>query len=124
MACLSGDASLKDTRRASPVQLAVAKDVGFGSPRESSGLGPIRGKLSSDEAIKERDSPVHALVGLGRLRVDFHDLGLGRRGHGDRGGLGPCDGLDRWALSCHRGVVNGRLVEVSGEDVQGDQGPC
>ena len=89
---------MEDARWASPVQLAVAKDVSFGSSRKPSGLGPVCRKLSSNEAIKEWDSPVHALVGLGRLCVDFHDLGLGRRGLVDRGGLEPYGGLDRWAL--------------------------
>ena len=100
MACLGGDAPLKDTRWALPVQLAVAEDVSFGSSRKPLGPGPIRRKHSSNEAIKEQDSPVYTLVGLGRLRVDFHGLGLGRRGFGDRGGLGPYSGLDRWALFC------------------------
>jgi hypothetical protein len=89
---------LEDARWASPVQLAVAEDVSFGSSRKPSGFGPVYRKLSPNEAIKERDSPVHALVGLGRLRIDFHGLELGRGGLGDRGGLGPYGGLDRWAL--------------------------
>ena len=114
---------MEDARWASPVQFAVAENISLGSPSKPSGFGPVSGKLSSDEAIKERDSPVRALVGLGRLRVDFHDLGLGRRGLDDRGGLGPCSGLDRWALFHRRGVVDGRLVEVSGKDVRGDRGP-
>ena len=84
---------MEDVRWASPVQLAIAEDVSLGSPSKPSGFGPVCGKLSSNEAIKERDSPVRALVGLGRLRVDFHDLGLGRRSLGDRGGL------DCWASS-------------------------
>ena len=109
---------MEDTRWASPVQLAVAEDVSFGSSCKPSGFGPLCRKLSSNEAIKERDSPVRALVGLGRLRVDFHGLELGR------GGLGPYGGLDRWALFRCRGIVDGRLVEVSGEDVRGDRGPC
>jgi len=115
---------LENARWASPVQLAIVEDISFGSSRKPSGFGPVCRKLSSNEAIKERDSPVHALVGLGRFHIDFHDLGLGSRGFGDRGGLGPCVGLDRWALFCRRGVVDGRLVEVSGEDVRGDRGPC
>ena len=86
---------MKDARWASPIQLAVAKDVSFGSSHKPSGFGPVYRKLSSNEAIKEWDSPVHALVCLGRFRVDFHDLGLGQRGLGDRGGLEPCGGLDR-----------------------------
>ena len=98
MACLGGDAPLEDTRWASPIQLAIAEDISFGSSCKPSGFGPVCRKLSSNEAIKERDSPVHALVGLERLRVDFHGLGLGRRGLGDRGGLRPCGGLDWWAL--------------------------
>jgi len=92
---------LEDARWALPVQLAVAKDISFGSSRKPSGFGPVCRKLSSNEAVKERDSPVHALVGLGRLRVDFHDLGLGRRSFGDRGGLKPYGGLDRWAPFYH-----------------------
>ena len=83
---------MEDTRWAPPVQLAIAEDVGFGSPRKPSGLGPVCRKLSSNEAIKERDSPVRALVNLGRLRVDFHGLRLSRRGLSDRGGLEPKDG--------------------------------
>ena len=83
-----------------PVQLAVAEDVSFGSPCKPSGFGPVCRELSPDEVIKERDTPVRTLVGLGRLRVDFHDLGLGRRSLGDRRGLEPCGGLDRWALFC------------------------
>ena len=89
---------MEDARWASPVQLAVAEDVSFGSSRKTSGFGPVCKKLSSNEAIKEWDLPVHALVGLGRLCVDFHGLELGRGGLDGRGGLGPCGGLDRWAL--------------------------
>ena len=88
---------MEDARWALSVQLAVAEDISFGSSRKPSGLGLVCRKLSSNEAIKEWDSPVHALVGLGRLRVDFHGLELGLRGLGDRGGLRPCGGLDRWA---------------------------
>ena len=108
---------MEDARWASPVQFAVAENVSLGSPSKPSGFGPVSGKLSSNEAIKERDSPVHALVGLGRLCADFHGLKLGH------GGLGPFGGLDRWALFCRRDVVEGRLVEVSGEDIRGDRGP-
>ena len=115
---------MEDARWALSVQLTVADDVSFGSSRKPSGFGPVCRKLSLNEAIKEWDSLVHALVGLGRLHVDFHDLGLGRRGLGDRGGLGPCGGLDRWALFHHRGVVNGRLVEVSSEDVRASLPVC
>ena len=115
---------MENTRWAMPIQLAVAEDVSPGSSRKLSGLGPVRGKLSSHEVIKKRDSPVRALVGLGRLRVDFHGLGLGHKVLGDRGGLGPYGGLDRWALLCRRDVVDGRLVEVSGKDVRGDRGLC
>ena len=86
---------MEDTRWASPVQLVVAEDVSFGSSRKPSGFSPVCRKLSSNEAIKEWDSPVCALVGLGRLHVDFHDLGLGHGGLGDRGGLGTCGGLNR-----------------------------
>jgi hypothetical protein len=124
LAYLGGDAPLEDARWASPVQLAVTEDISFGSSRKPSGFGPIYRNLSSNKAIKERDSPVCALVSLGRLRVDFYGLGLGRRGLGDRGGLRPYGGLDRWALFRRRGIVDGRLVEVSGEDVRGDRGPC
>ena len=74
---------MEDARWASSVQLAVAEDVSFGSSHKPSGFGPVCRKLSSNEAIKERDSPVRALVGLRRLHVDFHDLGLSRRGLGD-----------------------------------------
>ena len=65
---------MEDARWASPIQLAVAKDVSFGSSRKPSGFGPVYRKLSSNEAIKERDSPVRALVGLERFHIDFHDL--------------------------------------------------
>ena len=91
---------MEDARWASPVQLTVAEDISFGSSCEPSGFGPVYRKLSSNEAIKEWDSPVHVLVGLGRFWVDFHDLGLDRMSLGDRGGLEPCGGLDRWALFC------------------------
>ena len=97
---------MEDVGWASPVQFAIAEDVSFGSSRKPSGLGPVCRKLSSNEAIKEQDSPVHALVGLGRLHVDFHGLGLGRRGLSDGGGLEPCGGLDWWALFCRRGIVH------------------
>ena len=60
-----------------PVQLTVAEDVSFGLSRKPSGFGPVCRKLSPSEPIEEWDSPVCVLVGLGRLRVDFHDLGLG-----------------------------------------------
>ena len=115
---------MEDARWASSVQLAVAEDVSFGSSREPLGLGPIHRKHFSNEAIKERSSPVRVLIGLGRSCVDFHGLKLGGGGLGDKGGLGPCDGLNRWALFYHRGVADGGLVEVSSEDVWGDRGPC
>ena len=115
---------MENTGWAMPIQLAVAEDVGLGSLCKPSGLGPVSRKLSSNKAIKERDSPVHALVTLGRFRIDCHGLGLGSRGLGDRGGLGPYGGFDQWALFHRRGIVNGRLVEVSGKDVRGDRGPC
>ena len=110
---------MEDARWASPVQLAIAEDVSLGSSRKPSGFGPVCRELSLDEAIKERDPPIHALVGLGRLCVYFHNLGLGHGGLGDRGGLEACGGLDRWALFRCRGIVDLRLVEVSGEDVRG-----
>ena len=108
---------MEDAGRASLVQLVVAEDVSFGSSRESLGLGPVRRKHSSNEAIKERNSPVHTLIGLGRPCVDFHGLGLGHRGLGGRGGLGPYGGLDRWARFCRRGVADRGLVQVSGKYV-------
>ena len=93
LAFLGGDASLEDARWASSVQLAVAEDVSFGSSRKPSGFGPVCRKLPSDEAIKERDLPVRALVGLGRLCVYFHNLGLSRRSLGGRGGVETCGGF-------------------------------
>ena len=83
---------MEDTRWTSPVQFTVAKDVSFGLSRKPSGFGPVTRKLSPSEPIKERDSPVHVLVSLGRLRVDFHDLRLGRRSLGGRGALSPAMG--------------------------------
>ena len=68
---------MEDTGWASHVQFAVAENVSLGSPSKLSGFGPVSGKLSSNEVIKERDSSVRVLVGLGRFWVDFHDLGLG-----------------------------------------------
>ena len=103
------------------MQFVIVEDVSLGSPRKPSGFGPVTRKLPPSKPIKERDSPVRVLVGLGRLCVDFHDLRLGRRSLGGRGGVEPCGGFGRWALFCCRGVVNGRLVEVSGEDVRGDR---
>ena len=91
---------MEDAGWTSYVQLAVTNDVSFGSSRKPLGLGPIRRKHSSNEAIKERDPPVHPLVGLRRLYIDFHGLGLGRRGLGNRGGLRPYGWLGRWALLC------------------------
>ena len=78
-----------------PVQLAVVEDVSFGSPCKPSGFGPVCRVLSLDEVIKERDSLVRTLVGLGRLCFDFHDFRLDCGGLGGRGGLGPFDRLDR-----------------------------
>ena len=92
LTCLGGDASLEDARWASPVQLAVAEDVSFGSSRKPLGLGPVRRKHSLNEAIKERNSPVHILIGLGRSCFYFCGLGLGRRGLSGRGGLSPVVG--------------------------------
>ena len=68
---------MEDTRWTSPIQFAIAEDVSFGLSRKPPGFGPITRKLSPSESIKERDLPVRVLFGLGRLRVDFHDLGLG-----------------------------------------------
>ena len=115
---------MEDARWTLPVQLAVTEDVSFGLSRKPSGFGPICRKLSLSEPIKERDSPVRVLVGLGRLRVNFHDLGLGRRSLGGRGGVEPCGGFGQWALFRYRGIVDGRHVEVSGKDVRGDRSPC
>ena len=92
--------------------------------RKPSCFRSVVGKLPPIKPIEKRDSPVCALVGLRRLSVDLHDLGLGRRSLGNRGGLEPCGGLDWWALFRRQGIIDGRLVEVSGEDVQGDRGPC
>ena len=114
---------MENTRWATPIQLVVAEDVSLGSSRKPSGLGPVRRKLSSHEAIKKRDSPVRSSVGLRRLCVNCHGLGLGWRGLGGKGGLGPYGGLDRWALYRRRVIVDGWLVEVSSEDVRGDRGP-
>ena len=68
---------MEDARGTSSVQFVIAEDVSLGLSRESSGFGPIARKLSLSEPIKERDSPVRVLVGLGRPRVHLHDLGLG-----------------------------------------------
>ena len=95
-----GDASLEDARWASSVQLTVADDVSFGSSRQPLGLGPVHRKHSLSEAIEEGDPPVRPSGSLGRPCIDFHGLGLGRRGLSNRGGLGPYGGLDRWALLC------------------------
>ena len=76
---------MEDTGGTSPVQFAIAEDVSLGLPSKPLSFGPVNGKLSSGEAIKEQDSPVRALVGLGRPHVDFHDLG-------DKGGLSPVGG--------------------------------
>ena len=95
-----GDASLEDARWASFVQLTIADDVSLGSSCQPLGLGSIHRRHSSSEAIKEGDPPVCPSVGLGRPCIDFHGLGLGRWGLGNRGGLGPCGGIDRWALLC------------------------
>ena len=89
---------MEDARWASSVQLVVADDVSFGSSHQPLGLGPVRRKHSSSEAIKEGDLPVYPSVGLRRPSIDFHGLGLGRQGLGNRRGLGPCGGLDWWAL--------------------------
>ena len=86
---------MEDARWTSPIQLAVAEDVSFGLSRKPPGFGPVSRKLSSSEPIKERDSPVHVLVSLGRLYVVFHDLGLDRRSLGGKGGVEPHRGFDR-----------------------------
>ena len=84
---------MENARWTSPIQLAIAEDVSFGLSRKPSGFGPVCRKLSPSEPIKERDSPVHVLVGLGSLRVEFHDLGLSRRSLGGRGGVETCGGF-------------------------------
>ena len=89
---LGGDASLEDARWASSVQLAVAKDVSFGSSREPLGLGPVRREHSSNEAIKEWNSPVRTLIGLGRSCVDFHGLGSAAGVSAIEGASGPVVG--------------------------------
>ena len=68
---------MEDTRGTSPVQFTIAEDVSLGSVRKPSGFGPVARKLPPIEPIEERDSPIRVLVGLRRLGVDFHDLGLG-----------------------------------------------
>ena len=95
LACLSGDVSLEDAGGKLPEQFAIAEDVSFGLSRKPLGFGPVCWELSPDEVIKEWDSPVRTLVGLGRLCFDFHDFRLDCGGLGGRGGLGPFDGLDR-----------------------------
>ena len=91
---------MEDARWTSPVQLAVAEDVSLDSSRKPSGFSLVCRELSLDEAVKERELPIRALVGLGRLCVYFHNLGLSRRGLDDGGGLEPYGELDQWALSC------------------------
>ena len=76
-ACLDGDASLEDTGGTSPVQFIIAEDVSLGSACKPLGFGPVTRKLPPIKPIEERDSPIRVLVGLRRLGVDFHDLGLG-----------------------------------------------
>ena len=115
---------MEDARGTLYVQFAIAEDVSLGSPRKPSGFGSITRKLSPSKPIKERGSPVHVLIGLGRLGVDFHDLGLGQESLGSRGGVEPRGGFGRWALFRCRGVVDGRLMEVPGKDVWGDRSPC
>ena len=106
-----------------PVQFVIVEDVGLGSAREPLCFGPVSRKLPPIKPIEERDSPIRVLISLRRLGVNFHDLGLGRGGLGSRRVVELCRGSHRWALLCRRGVVNGRFVEVSGEDVRGDRGP-
>ena len=74
---LGSDTSLEDTGGTLPIQFVIAEDVSLGSVRKPSGFGPVTRKLPPIKPIKERDSPVHVLVGLGRLGVNFHDLELG-----------------------------------------------
>ena len=92
---------MEDTGGTSPVQFAIAEDVSLGSPRKPSGFGPVTRKLPPSKPIKERDSPVRVLVGLGRPGVDFHYLGLGQRSLGGRGGVEPHGGFGWWALFCY-----------------------
>ena len=77
LACLDGDASLEDTGGTLPVQFVIVEDVCLGSARKPSCFGPVARKLPPIKPIKERDSPIHVLVGLGRLGADCHDLRLG-----------------------------------------------
>ena len=72
-----------------PFYFVIAEDVSLGSARKPSGFGPVARKLPPIKPIEEQDSPIRVLVGLRRLGVDFHDLGLGRGGLGSRGASSP-----------------------------------
>ena len=63
---------------ASPVELTLNKDKGFGMTRELLSLRFVRGQRLTEEVVEVRRPPVSQTVGLCRwILVKLHDFGFG-----------------------------------------------
>jgi hypothetical protein len=122
--------TLQDAGGGALVQLAVDEGEGLGHPGDAPGLGPVRGEVPSVHPGDVLVAPVRPAGG----QLDIHDFGLAgavpfeevehvRLVHGLRA---------RWIRGSPRGfrVVrgvrlegDGRLGDISGEDVQGNSDP-
>jgi hypothetical protein len=130
-----GHASLQDVGGGALVQLAVDESEGLGHPSDAPGLGPVRREFPSVHPGDILVTPVHLAGGW----FDVHGFGLvgaipleqGEHVRLVRGVLihGLCA---RWIRGSPRGSravrgvrlgVDGRLGDVSSEDVRGDGDP-
>ena len=64
LSSFDGDAALQDPGVASPVELTLNKDKGFGMTRELLSLRFVRGQRLTEEVVEVRRPPVGPRVGL------------------------------------------------------------